>query len=187
MSHRHPSGDLAVVVEQALDLLIERLEKEKLGKTDRPRAATPPKERADVTRAVRREVVERDGFQCSFVGQNGERCSSRERLELDHQVPRALGGTGDAANIRLLCRAHNRYAAELVFGRTHIEQQIDLRRAKCGTGAKHPGARDRVRGALRGLGFRSGEADRAITTLDSSGWDDRPIELLVRDAISAIT
>jgi hypothetical protein len=37
MRHTHPAGDLAVVVEQALDLLIEKLEKAKLGTTDRPR------------------------------------------------------------------------------------------------------------------------------------------------------
>jgi hypothetical protein len=42
MSHSNPTGDLAVVVEEAIDLLIEKLEKGKLGKTDRPRAATKP-------------------------------------------------------------------------------------------------------------------------------------------------
>lgn len=43
MSHRNPSGDLAAVVERALDLLLERLEKQRLGKATRPRrrAATP--------------------------------------------------------------------------------------------------------------------------------------------------
>jgi hypothetical protein len=187
MGHRNPSGDLAAVVEQALDLLIEKLEREKLGKTDRPRAATPPKDPADVRRAVRREVVERDGFQCSFVGQDGERCSSRERLEFDHRTPRAIGGTGDAANIRLLCRAHNVYAAEQVFGRTRIQSRIHLFREKCGTRAEGDGPRDRVHGALRTMGFRNGEAERALTALDRDGWEDRPIELLVRDAISAIT
>jgi hypothetical protein len=188
MSHRNPSGDLAAVVEEALDLLIAKLENAKLGKTERPRTATAaPTDPADIPRAVRREVVERDGLQCSFLAQNGERCSSREHLEFDHRTPRALGGTGDAANIRLLCRAHNLYAAEQVFGRAHVQEQIHLRQEKCGTGANNAASRDRVRGALREMGFRSGEAERAITTLDSRGWGDRPIELLVRDAITAIT
>jgi hypothetical protein len=189
MSHRHPSGDLAAVVEEALDLLIEKLEKAKLGKTDRPRESTrpstsPPKDAARVTAAARREVVSRDGLQCSFIGMNGERCPAREHLEFDHRMPRALGGTGEAANVRLLCRSHNRLAAEQVFGREYVAERIDLRQKKCGTGVE---TKERVRGALRAMGFRVAEAERAITTLDAAGWDDRPIELLVRDAIGAIT
>jgi 5-methylcytosine-specific restriction endonuclease McrA len=146
MSHRNPSGDLAAVVEEALEVLIEKLEKAKLGRTERPRAATPPKDPGDVSRAVRREVVERDDFRCSFVGQNGERCSSRERLELDHRIPRALGGSGDPSNIRLLCRAHNIYAAGQVFGRAHHRETDRLapgevwNRCKL-SGSAGPGAR----------------------------------------------
>jgi hypothetical protein len=199
LSHRNPSGDLAEIIEQALDVLIEKLEKAKLGKAERPRPCAPargglsgsepttaPKNPANITRAVRRQVVGRDGFRCSFVAQNGERCSSRERLEFDHHTPRALGGTGDAANIRLLCRAHNRLAAERVFCRTHIDRQIHFRQGKCGTGASDGAPRERVRSALRSMGFRNGEAEHAIATLDSRGWNDRPIEVLVRDALGVI-
>jgi hypothetical protein len=128
MSHGNPSGDLTVVIERALDVLIVQLEKAKLGKTERPRRAPapPPKDPAHVTQATRREVVSRDGLQCSFVSSNGERCQARSFLEFDHVHPRALGGSGDASNVRIFCRAHNRYAAEQVFGRAHIEEQIHL-------------------------------------------------------------
>jgi hypothetical protein len=184
-SHRHRDGDLAAVVEEALDLLIDKLEKAKLGKTERPRASTaPPKDPARVTRSARREVVERDGLQCAFIGTNGERCPSRELLEFDHRTPRAHGGTGDATNLRVLCRAHNLFAAEQVFGRAHIAEQIDFRRQKCGSGAE---TKDRVRSALRSMGFRTTEADRAVATLDPTSWNGRPIELLMRDAIGVIT
>ena len=37
ISHSNPSGDIAVVVERALDLLIEKVEKLRFGKTERPR------------------------------------------------------------------------------------------------------------------------------------------------------
>ncbi len=40
MSHANRSGDLAVVVERAVDLLIERLKKERVGQTSRPRRRT---------------------------------------------------------------------------------------------------------------------------------------------------
>ncbi|AKV04412.1 hypothetical protein AKJ09_11075 [Labilithrix luteola] len=39
-------------------------------------------------------------------------------------TPRALGGSGDAENLRVRCRAHNRDAAERVFGRAHVEERI---------------------------------------------------------------
>jgi Holliday junction resolvasome RuvABC DNA-binding subunit len=117
-------------------------------------------------------------MQCSFIGKDGERCSSRELLELDHRTPQARGGTGDPTNVRILCKAHNLYEAEQAFGRAHIDSFRRERR---------PDPRDRVRGALRSLGFRSAEAERAVTALDAHGWSDRPIEALMRDAIGVIT
>ena len=39
LRHRNPTGDLAEVIDRAVDALLEVLEKEKFGKTSRPRAA----------------------------------------------------------------------------------------------------------------------------------------------------
>jgi hypothetical protein len=36
-----------------------------------------------------------------------------------------------------------------------------------------------ITAALRSTGFRSAEADRAVTTLEPCSWEGRPIELLV--------
>jgi hypothetical protein len=36
ISHANPSGDIAIVIERALDLLIEKVEKQRFGRTDRP-------------------------------------------------------------------------------------------------------------------------------------------------------
>ncbi|HXK17178.1 MAG TPA: hypothetical protein VNG33_05235 [Polyangiaceae bacterium] len=41
MSHANPSRDLAIVVERALDDLIEKLRKQRFGQTSRPRSARP--------------------------------------------------------------------------------------------------------------------------------------------------
>ena len=60
----------------------------------------------------------------------GKRCKARGFLEFDHLHPHALGGSGDASNLRLLCRSHNRLAAEQAFGRAHVEEQIYLRQQK---------------------------------------------------------
>lgn len=214
MSHRNASGDLAVIVEKAIDLLIEKLSNDKLATTKRPRKAKPSSRRGYITRATRREVFERDGGQCAFVSESGERCPARLFLELDHRTPQALGGTGDADNVRVFCHAHNHDAAERVFGRAYVEARIRDRRRKsspppddkataaesgCFSQRKFDRAdpqvlqvdnRDQLRSALLALGFRSSEADHALVTIDriesEAPWR-RPLEALVREALGILT
>jgi hypothetical protein len=50
------------------------------------------------------------------VSARGKRCDETSRLEYDHEIPVALGGSTTVANLRLRCRAHNQYAAECVYG-----------------------------------------------------------------------
>jgi hypothetical protein len=146
MRHRNPAGDLAVVVERALDALLAQLEKERLGKTARPKSTAQPSATAQtstqptstarstrgggVARAVRRAVFERDGEQCTFTDPGGARCPSRAFLELDHVDSRALGGSDDASNLRVRCRAHNALHAEQVFGRAHVAAHVHFRHQK---------------------------------------------------------
>jgi len=77
---------------------------------------------------VRHGVEVRDGGRCSYVASDGTRCCETKNLEFDHRVPFALGGKSDANNLRLLCRAHNKLAAEQVFGREMIQNIIDFRK-----------------------------------------------------------
>ncbi len=121
MSHKNPSGDLATIVEAAVDLLIAERMKRKFGQTERarrPRAAKPSR----VTNATKREVARRDGLRCAFVDARGRRCSARGFLELDHEQAKARGGNSGAENVRVLCRAHNQGEAERVFGRRYMER-----------------------------------------------------------------
>ena len=198
--HSNPTGDLADVVEKALDLLIAKLERAKLGAAAKPRSNAPAREssppppppppppaspspfvsrslsasssptpalsaspslsasssptpalsaspsalvsssesvsssrslsrsKGGVSRAARREVVQRDEGRCAFLSSSGERCGSTDFLEIDHLHPRALGGGNGSANLRLLCRAHNRHAAEQVFGAATVARKIEARR-----------------------------------------------------------
>jgi len=140
LRHRNPSGDLAVVVERALDLLLADLEKEILGKTIRPQSKSGAATNADdgsVSRPARRSVFERDGEQCSFVDEDGNRCPATSFLEIDHVRPRACGGDGGIDNLRILCRAHNQWLAEEAFGREHIAQSIHLRRQQSSSRPPH--------------------------------------------------
>jgi hypothetical protein len=154
LMHANPTGDLSVVVERALDTLLDKLEKQRLGKVAEASAAAasaaveppaptptasaappaseprPPAKTSGIPRSVRREVFARDGAQCTFVSADGERCAERGGLELDHIVPQAHGGSNEASNLRVLCRTHNQLAAKDAFGKDHVQAKIDLRRRK---------------------------------------------------------
>lgn len=116
LRHCVPNGDPAAVVERALALLVEDLERKKTAAAKRPRpSATGAAGSRHVPAAVKREVWARDEGRCAFVGGAG-RCTERGFLELHHLVPFADGGATDAGNLQLRCRAHNVYEAEQWFG-----------------------------------------------------------------------
>ena len=70
----------------------------------------------------------RDGGQCTFVSEDGRRCSARSFLEYDHILEFARGGEATVQNLRLLCRAHNRYAAERTFGAGFMHEKRQVTR-----------------------------------------------------------
>jgi hypothetical protein len=76
----------------------------------------PPPTR-HIPAAVRRAVSERDGDRCCFVDAEGRRCTARHRLEFHHRFPFGYGGGHSVDNIRLVCRAHNRYLAAIDYGK----------------------------------------------------------------------
>jgi hypothetical protein len=122
MSHGNPQGDLATIIEAALDLLIAERLKKKLGQTKRKQKRARGAKRSHVTNQTRREVIARDGLGCTFVNDAGERCGARAFLELDHREPKGKGGGSEAENMRILCRAHNQREAERVYGKAHMER-----------------------------------------------------------------
>jgi hypothetical protein len=116
LGHAVPTGDLEAVLERSFDAHIALIEKQKFGATSRPRPGRASQDPRHIPTAVKRAVWERDGGQCSFVGEGGHTCGSRVRLEYDHVDPVARGGEATVDGIRLRCRAHNQYEAECVFG-----------------------------------------------------------------------
>jgi 5-methylcytosine-specific restriction endonuclease McrA len=173
LSHQLPSGDLAQVLDRALDISIAHLEKRKFAATRKPRlrrgsTANPRHIPAHVKRAVR----ERDQGQCTFVGDTGQRCQSRKFLEYDHVEPVARGGKPTVDNVRLRCRAHNQFEAERVFGAGFMnEKRKETRRAAESRRTAVAEARIRataqehakdVMAGLRELGVRADQARRAI-------------------------
>ena len=114
LRHSIPNGDPAAIFDRALTLLLTHLERTKCASTARLRVRRRTSSRSrHIPAAVRREVWERDGGQCAFVGTQG-RCTERGFLEYHHVAPYVDGGSGSATNIQLRCRAHNVYEAELL-------------------------------------------------------------------------
>ena len=193
MRHSNPDGDLAVVVERAVDLLLAKLEKQRLGRAARPAAAPPRRATRTgyVSRAVRREVFTRDGERCSFVDASGRRCESRAFLELDHGEPRAMGGPDDASNLSVRCRAHNLLAAERAFGRAHIERCKAEQKKRNEIHPRQRGYEEPpqvVFQTLCTMGFRPREARHALETARRGhvGGEPAPVESLLREALAVL-
>jgi hypothetical protein len=126
LSHQCPDGNFEQVVREAFKLVLERDRKRK-GLTDRPRRQQERGPRAQpelpaennryVAAAVKRAVWERDRARCTWPMGDGKLCGSTHRLEFDHDLEVALGGTPVTENIRLLCKGHNLMKAEQHLGR----------------------------------------------------------------------
>ena len=198
MSHTNPNRDLAVVVERAVDLLLPQLQRKRFARVKRPRdtSAGAKSTASGVTNATRRVVFERDGTRCTYVADDGRGCEARAFLELDHAQPKALGGTNDAHNLRVRCRAHNQLWAEQVFGRERVARGRHFCQKKLPRTSDEPAADpkttvmlEKVHVALRGMGFRDAEARRAIATVLGMHAENETLDLeqVLREAVLAAT
>ena len=153
LSHVYPNGDVAQVLDRALDTLIAQLETRKVGalrsrvKSGKSGAHAPARY---IPAQVRRAVWERDGGRCTFTGEGGHRCSETRFLEFDHVEPFARGGRATVDGLRLRCRAHNQHEAERVYGSGFMEEKRKAKREI-----------EDVAAGLRGLGCNRNEARRA--------------------------
>ncbi|MBI5710489.1 MAG: RuvA C-terminal domain-containing protein [Candidatus Eisenbacteria bacterium] len=145
LGHQLPSGDLARVLDRALEALIEQLERRKFAATSKPHVRRVPRSASANPRyipaEVKRAVWERDGGRCTFVGDTGHRCPARKLLEFDHVEEVARGGRATVAGIRLRCRAHNQYAAECTFGADFMNHQRAAAREAAAARAQAAAAR----------------------------------------------
>jgi hypothetical protein len=126
LRHRVPSGEIAAILEKALDSLIEKVEKERFAIVGKPRTdATEVAGCASsrqIPAAIRRYVYARDGGRCTFVDSRGNRCKETGMLEFDHLDGFARTHVHDPERIVLRCSSHNQHAAEKMYGREFIER-----------------------------------------------------------------
>jgi hypothetical protein len=150
LGHAIPRATTEQVLEAALDLLLERQARAR-GGVKKPRAVRaavtpaaaastptpapapttnltepPPHRRTGprkaIPAAVKRAVWARDGSRCCWPLDGGGTCGSTHQLELDHLVPWAEWGGETQENLRVVCRAHNRLAAKLRFGKRCVRR-----------------------------------------------------------------
>jgi hypothetical protein len=144
--HTLPDGDVGEILDRALTLLIDHLERRRFAPAASPRPS-PGESTASgrhIPAAVRRTVWQRDEGRCAFVGRTG-RCRETAVLEFhpptlfelrrglavalakaDHVAPYAAGGAATSDNIQLRCRAHNQYEARLFFGDTLVREPQEV-------------------------------------------------------------
>jgi len=183
-----PSGDVAETLDRALDALIAKLEQRRLGaaRPTRSRRAGRTSDPRHIPAPVRRQVWERDGGQCTFTSDTGQRCPSCTRLEFDHVQPVARGGASSVDNLRLRCRAHNQFEAERTFGVGFMEekrQRVPTRTSKPKPGALAP-EQTEVIPFLRHLGFRPAEARTGAAAC--AHLIAAPLDVRVRHAIQTL-
>jgi len=171
LRHQVPTGDLAEVLDRALDALLDRVEGTKLGKTRAPRAARKCSDERYVPREVRRQAVARDGIQCSFVAADGRRCEETGFLELDHRLPVARGGAATAENVRVLCRAHNQFEAERILSHEAVV-----------AGRATRAMDDDLIAGLRRMSVSTADARRAVAACPRTG----SVEERMRAALRAL-
>jgi hypothetical protein len=200
-SHALPNGDLARLFERALDELIERELKRRIGAGKPRRALKPRPGSRHVSLTVARQVWARDGSQCTFVDSGGRRCQERRFLTLEHRHPFSLGGPDSLENLCLLCKSHNAHTARNVFGDEFIARRITAREAHTAgiddvarshaadTARKSPTDFDafaKAQSALTHMGF----PPRAVASTLSHLHRDHPeleVEPLLRAALNLLT
>jgi len=185
LSHQVPAGELAAVLERALDALIPQLEKQKFAATGCPRSGRPTTGVRHVPAEVKRAVWERDGGRCTFVSESGRRCPARTHLEFDHMDEVARGGRASVGRIRLRCRAHNQYVAERTFGAEFMREKREAaQRAAAAARARSalPAHVEEVIPYLRQLGYRVDQARSAAARCEH--LPGAPLEQRVRHALT---
>lgn len=164
LGHQVPSGDLASVIGLALGGLVDRLERRKFAKATKPRSGSrrPSLDPRHIPAEVKRAVWERDQGRCTFVGDQGQRCGARERIEFDHVEPVARGGSASVEGMRLRCSGHNQLEAERMFGAKFMQVKREtarrVRAARVARAAENAGPQP-----LAGVDshMRSGEAAKS--------------------------
>ncbi len=176
----HRQADMAEILEQALADYVEKRKSQCHGQVKTPQKSHRQCDADRVSSQAKREVYERDGGRCSFVGKAGHRCESAYQLEYDHKRPRAYGGTSDAGNLRLLCRVHNQFMAEKLIG----AERVSAAKARASAAKARAELASDCKLALVTLGYSKRVAQAAVARLTIK--HDELLAEVLRAALRAV-
>ncbi len=135
--HKWPAGKQEEVFAGALKVLLDKIDPDRRRRRrERARRLAAGARSRRITQEVKDEVWSRDGGRCVYPGPSGGVCGARAGLEFDHVRPWARGGSGEAGNVRLLCRRHNDLEARRAFGGALVDAAVERRRAALRGGVK---------------------------------------------------
>jgi hypothetical protein len=147
----------------------------------------PPRATQSVPPAIRRQVLLRDQKTCQVPG-----CRNTLALDLHHIQPRSEGGTHHAHNQLGLCNVHHRavHRGELhVSGRAPdalVFQHADGTPYGGSVSAPRADVCKKVFDGLCGLGFKSGEARRALDECTRDADVSLDAKTLLRKALERL-
>ena len=135
-----------MLLERALDALLERELKRRLGagKPRKSRKLKPDSRHIPVE--IARQVFERDGGQCTFEDAEGRRCTERRFVTVEHRHPFALGGPPTLENLCLYCSR-----SQCLRGAPGVRRGVHRREARSARQTSSAQAGRFRQGALRAL------------------------------------
>lgn len=124
-SHGNPDRDLTVLLERAVDMLLDRAEKQQLGEPARPDAdastPTPAIEPSDIRQSGSRTKTKK---------------TSAKRLEVDDVIVRADGGSDGEDDVRAARRAHEGVRTDETAGKEHVRPVTRSRQRSAANGGR---------------------------------------------------
>ncbi len=118
----HAQLTMAELIEKLADLALKEWDPgrplKRAASANQHKGGSPQKRR--ITSSVRREVWRRDQGPCV-------NCKGQHALEIDHQMPVAMGGESTLENLRLLCRTCNQRAAIAKLGVRKMAPYLERR------------------------------------------------------------
>ena len=112
LSHTHPDASWGEVLSHLACEHAKRTDPVQRAERRATRQPTAATVQCGIPRSLRDAVIARAGGACEFRDPRTKaRCGSRVRVEVDHLVPKALGGSDEQSNLNCLCAVHNRLKA----------------------------------------------------------------------------
>ncbi len=113
LAHKKPNIKMAELFDMVCDLGIEKWDKSD------DQASAPARVTLRQSKAAKERFIhKRDGGKCRI-------CGSQYALEIDHILPKSMGGEDNIENLRLLCRLCNQREAIRILGLKKMDPYIN--------------------------------------------------------------